>query len=318
VLLAFDDIETRNKLSFILEPSMSASAEAQAQEYIDQAVKTLNSFRLFNKAAKFEEASELYAKAAAQYKIAKAWQEAGDCYVKAAENANQSNNPHDALNHYTNAAKCYKNGGNKSDAIRMYEVVVQKQQENNKFSVAAKLYKEIAEMEEADMKIQDAADAYQKAADCFQADDANTTANQMLIKVADLCAMQDDFRRAIQIYEQVAAASADNNLTRWSCTEYLFKAALCQLALSAKQGTDRGLLVKDTLDRYKDMNAQFEQSRECKFMEKVVQAYEDKNEQDFTDVVAEYDELYKLDKWKSTLLLYAKNSLSADHEEDLR
>ncbi len=36
---------------------------------------------------------------------------------------------------------------------------------------------------------------------------SSSTANQMLIKVADLCALQDDYRRAIQVYEQVHVAA---------------------------------------------------------------------------------------------------------------
>jgi len=297
----------------------SAGAEAQAQEYIDQAVKALNSFRLFNRSAKYEDASELYSKAAAQYKIAKAWQEAGDCYVKAAENANLSNNPHDALNHYTNAAKCFKTAGSTADAVRMFELVVAKQQENNKFSVAAKLYKEIGEMEEADLKFGNAIAAYEKAADCFTADDAQTSADQMYIKVADLAAMEEDYKRAIELYERVSLASVDNNLTKWSVTDYLFKACLCWLALSAKAGNDRGRLVRDALDKYKDMHAQFEQSREYQFLDKLVPAFEERDVEAFQDEVANFDMMFKIDRFKSTLLLKAKNSIMnpADEEPDL-
>lgn len=296
---------------------MASSSEDQAAEYIAEANKILGGWRLFNKNGKYEEAAELFSKAAAQYKIAKAWQEAGDAYVKAGELSLQASNNHDAINHYTNAAKCFKTGGNKQDAVRMYELVVQKQQENNKFSVAAKLYKEIAELEEADLRIGNAIEAYQKAADAFKADDAQTSGNQMLIKVADLCATQDDYKRAIQIYEAVAAESMDNNLTKWSVTEYFFKSALCYLAQSAKLNNDSGTLVKGALERYKDMHPAFETSRECTFLEKLLPAYEERNVDDFTDIVGEFDQMFKLDKWKSTLLLSAKNSLTQDREVDL-
>ena len=110
------------------------------------------------------------------------------------------------------------------------------------------------------MKFAAAVEAYQKAADCFKADDATTSANQVLVKVADLCAMEQvcvwvafvhlrrlfcwhvrldvnvlvvdgrlshlarrtvqDYKRAVQLYEEVATKSLDNQLTKWSCTEY--------------------------------------------------------------------------------------------------
>jgi hypothetical protein len=52
-----------------------ADAEAKGREYVVNAEKKLKEFSLFNKAGKFEEASELFAKGAAQFKIAKkcAW-----------------------------------------------------------------------------------------------------------------------------------------------------------------------------------------------------------------------------------------------------
>jgi alpha-soluble NSF attachment protein len=57
-------------------------------------------------------------------------------------------------------------------------------------------------------------------------------ANQCLLKVAHLAAELHDFEKAIQIFEKVAAASVDNNLTKWSAREYLFKAGLCILSLN--------------------------------------------------------------------------------------
>jgi len=292
-------------------------AEAQAQEYIDQANKVANSFRLFNRSSKYEEASELYSKAAAQFKIAKMFQEAGDAYIKASDYANQSNNPVDAINHLTNAAKCFKQAGNKNDAVRLYEQIVAKQQENNKFSVAAKLYKEIAELEEADVKLADAIIAYEKAADCFKADDANTSANQMFLKVADLCAMEGDYKRATEIYDKISSESMDNNLTKYSVPEYFFKSALCQLALSAKLGNDQGHLAQDAVSRYKDQFPAFETSKECKFMDKILPFFEERDADSFSDAVFDYDNMYKLDKWKMELLHRAKKAIMGDEEVDL-
>ena len=55
--------------------------------------------------------------------------------------------------------------------------------------------------------------------------------NQMFLKVAHLAAELEEFDKAIEIFERVASASIDNNLTKWSCREYLFKAGLCILAI---------------------------------------------------------------------------------------
>lgn len=74
------------------------------------AEKRLNAFSLFSsKSAKYEDAIELYTKAAASYKMNKNWQEAGDAYVAAAECSEKLKEEHDVCTHYVNAAKAYKN-----------------------------------------------------------------------------------------------------------------------------------------------------------------------------------------------------------------
>ena len=45
----------------------------------------MNKFSLFNKTGKFEDAAELFKKAANQYKVAQFWQEAGKAFSRAAE-----------------------------------------------------------------------------------------------------------------------------------------------------------------------------------------------------------------------------------------
>jgi len=67
------------------------------------------------------------------------------------------------------------------------------------------------------------------------------------------------------------------------------------------------------------MYAAFETSRECQFIEKLLPFYEERDVDGFTDTVADFDQLFKLDKWKSSLLLLAKNGIAgpADHEPDL-
>ena len=41
----------------------------------------------------------------------------------------------------------------------------------------------------------------------------------------------ENYQKAIQIYEQVASASLDNSLLKYSAKEYFFRAALCHLCI---------------------------------------------------------------------------------------
>jgi hypothetical protein len=58
---------------------------AKGDELVSQAEKKLKSWSLFSSSSKYDDACELYDKAAAQYKIDKEWEKAGQTYVKAAE-----------------------------------------------------------------------------------------------------------------------------------------------------------------------------------------------------------------------------------------
>jgi len=146
-------------------------------------------------------------------------------------------------------------------------------------------------------------EAYQTAADYYQAEESHSTANQMLLKVAGLAATAQDYKRAIEIYEQVAIASLDSNLLKFSVKDYLLRAGLCRLATG-----DIGAAV-NALERYVGMDASFESTREGDFLKKLVTAYEELDEDTFTDHVREYDEVSRLDAQKTSLLLEIKNKI---------
>lgn len=55
-------------------------------------------------------------------------------------------------------------------------------------------------------------------------------------------------------------------------------------------------------------------TRECKLLQDLGGAVEECDIEVFTDAVAEYDSVSKLDKWKTTLLLRIKNAMK---ESDL-
>lgn len=53
--------------------------------------------------------------------------------------------------------------------------------------------------------------------------------NKCLLKVAYLAAQLEKYELAIEKFEEVATASVDNQLTKWSLKEYFLKAGLCHL-----------------------------------------------------------------------------------------
>jgi hypothetical protein len=70
----------------------------------------------------------------------------------------------------------------------------------------------------------------------YDTDNASANANGMHVKVAALAAENEDYKRAIEIYEKVSKNSLDNSSLRWSVKDYLFRALLCQFVLAARKG----------------------------------------------------------------------------------
>ncbi len=202
-------------------PSTNAKAIGMVKEADDK----LNEWTFFasSRTANQELAVELFDKAAAQFKLTKDWEDAAKAYVRAGEVSEKLLKAEsEASNYYLNAAKAYKNAGSK-EANKMFKAVVAMHMENNRFSAAAKIYKEIAECEEKENSIPAAIAAWEQAADCHFAEDQASSGNQCLLKVAHYAALREDYKKAIDIYEKVSAASLTNNLMQYSVKEYMFK-----------------------------------------------------------------------------------------------
>ena len=110
--------------------------------------------------------------------------------------------PHEAATSYQDAAVCYKKT-NTQQAVLLYKEVVSIHIDLGRFTSAAKVQKEIGELYEAESDMEKAIEGFQTAADYYQAEEAHSSANQMLLKVAGLASSSKDYKRAIEIYEQV-------------------------------------------------------------------------------------------------------------------
>jgi len=264
----------------------------------------LKAWSLFSSSSKYDDACELYDKAAAQFKIDKEWEKAGQTYVKAAEICEKQKNFHEATQHYMNAAKAFKNA-NPKDAVKMYTIAITLQMDNNRFSSAAKLWKEVAQLEEKQMHTKEAIKAWSECATCFEADDAVASANQAHLKVAELVsADEEDYPRAIAIYEKVAAIAAENTLSKYSVKDYMFKASLLRFAEGARKNDMKS--VTANVEKYKDTYPIFEGTRECKLIESCLKAFEDEDVEKFTLSVRDYDRITRLDNWTAKILLDIK------------
>jgi len=134
-------------------------------------------------------------------------------------------------------------------------------------------------------------------------------ASKLYLKVADLAALEGAYYKAIEYFEKVSATSVSNNLMKWSVKEYFLKSGLCHLAIGDQVSTNRAL------EKYRDMDPTFASTREYQLLVDLYEAVEAGDQEMFGDKLFQYDQISKLDKWKTTILLRIKTAIEEKGED---
>ncbi|KAH8705637.1 vesicular-fusion protein sec17 [Talaromyces proteolyticus] len=259
---------------------------------------------------KYENAADLYIQAANAFRVQKLNKEAGLAFEKAAAvQRNNLNEPDDAANSLSEAFKVYRKT-DPEDAARVLGSAIQHYISKGNFRRAATHQQNLAEVYEVEIgDTKRALAEYEKAAEWYESDNAEALANKYYLKVADLAAIEGDYYKAIAQYEKVGKVSVDNNLMKWSVKDYFFKAGICHLASGDLVATNRAL------ESYRNIDPTFASTREHQLLVDLSEAVEQGEQDAFADKLFQFDQLSKLDKWKTTLFLRIKDTIE-EIEED--
>lgn len=96
---------------------------------------------------------------------------------------------------------------------------------------------------------------------------------------------------------------------KWSVKDYFLKAGICHLAAADTVATKRAL------DQYAELDNTFQSTRENMLLQDLVQCVEQGDQDAFAEKLFHFDQLSKLDKWKTTLLLRVKNNIEKEEED---
>ncbi|CAL1395499.1 unnamed protein product [Linum trigynum] len=280
---------------------------ARADDFEKKAEKKLSGWGIFG--SKFEDAADLFDKAANSYKLAKSWDRAGATYVKLANCHLKLDSKHEAAQAYVDAAHCYKKTST-SEAISCLVQSVEMFCDIGRISMAARYNKEIAELYESEANIEKSIEFYEKAADFFQGEEVTTSANQCKQKVAQFAAQLEQYPKAIEIYEEIARHSLSNNLLKYGVKGHLLNAGICHLCKGDV------VAITNALEKYQDLDPTFSGTREYRLLADLASAIDEEDITKFTDVVKEFDSMTQLDSWKTTLLLRVKEKLKAKELEE--
>ncbi|EMD42112.1 vesicular-fusion protein SEC17 [Gelatoporia subvermispora B] len=283
-------------------------SKSPAQTLLEKADKKANSSAgwFSSSSTKYEEAGDLYQQAANAFKIDKLFREAGDAHAREAECREKSNETNEAANAWWNAAKAYKRG-HPELAIQALTHTITHLTKGGRFRQAADREKEIGQIYLQELNhLRKACESFERAAEWYSQEDAQATANGCFKDAADLHAELEDYPQAIALYEQVANGSLNSALTKYSVKEYWLRSSLCALAMGDT------ITAKRNLGKYSALDTTFTSTREAKFVNILIEAIEAGDLEKFTAAVFEFDQITKLDNWKTNILLKVKRSIQEE------
>ncbi|CAI9730361.1 alpha-soluble NSF attachment protein [Octopus vulgaris] len=284
--------------------------EEKARQLLLQAEKKLGSSKgilssLFGSPSKTEEAAELFVRAANAFKMAKNWASAGQCFCRAAQLQISLQSRHEAASHYVDAGNAYKKA-DPNEAINSLLKAVEIYTDMGRFTIAAKHHITVAEIYENEMAdIEQAISHYEQAADYYKGEESTSAANKCFLKVAQYSAQLEQYQKAIDIYEEVASASMENSLLKYSAKDHFFRAALCHMCNDIVN-------AKLVIPKYEEMFPAFSDSRECNLLKTVLDSMD--NIEAFTKAVSDYDSISRLDQWLTMIFLRIKNKITEEEE----
>eukprot|EP01083_Nonionella_stella_P203433 742305_1 len=217
------------------------------------------------------------------------------------------------------AGKCYRHVDYKK-AIEAYKNAIQLNLDADRFGQAARLQEEIGDMLAEDDHLDESIEAFEQSADYYDAENDTGNKNKRLLKVAHMCGKAHKWEKAIQIFENTAKASVDNNLLRWKVKEYLFKAILLTICMLAEDDIVRKKTVKwpqagaIVNERYSDISDIYGSSRECKLIQQLLESLPTDIET-FKEAIASYDRICRVEAWNFELVYFIQKYMEDKQHE---
>eukprot|EP00484_Ammonia_sp_Unknown_P019143 CAMPEP_0197032972 /NCGR_PEP_ID=MMETSP1384-20130603/11503_1 /TAXON_ID=29189 /ORGANISM="Ammonia sp." /LENGTH=366 /DNA_ID=CAMNT_0042462709 /DNA_START=53 /DNA_END=1153 /DNA_ORIENTATION=+ len=281
-----------------------------------------------------DDAVDLYNKAAAQYKLSRMYQQAGDAYSKCAQILQSDESTHlEARIAWKDAAKCYQHVS-RNQAIIAYQNAIQLDVESDRLREAARLQQQIGDLlmenkdaddieynEHDNQPINEAIGAYEKAVEYYEMEHDHAQKNKVLLVIAQIAGSQGNWRRAVDIFEQIGREWSSHNLMRWKVKEILFKAAwlrMCSIAEGAHHGDDdKWNELMAIQDGYGDVSEMYAGSSEQKLVSEMIGCLARNDAASLLQAVAAYDRVCPLDAWKMELVAHLKAQMKRVENEEI-
>lgn len=265
--------------------------------------------------AKKEEAVEKWVKAAGVFKVHKQWDNAANCYQDAANlSLNYLKDESSAANYFRDAGNALLNAiprtpSSDTLAVDLFLRAAKLHIQNNRMFMGGKLYVAAAQLEEKLGNVDKMIAHHQMAREIFTAEQS-PEANASVLKIAEHRALMNDFKSAIDDYEIIIEKYLENRNLSFSARDYILNVMLCKFCMAisniAMKQADVVHIMEQSSHQYKDKCPAFENSRESKFVDQLVQFYKENNYDKLNETIFQFDQIKRLDKLHIHLCLAIK------------
>ncbi|PNP37222.1 hypothetical protein TGAMA5MH_10892 [Trichoderma gamsii] len=261
---------------------------------------------------KFWDAARLFKEAAQAYERQGQNIEAGKTYERAAAVREKNlKELGDAADSYVEASDAYRRDDPEA-AIRCRErafALIQQSTSESKQTRLSRVKEILGQIYEHDLKdLKRAREAYKEAAERLpKARELN--ANKLFTQYADLAALDEDYYVAIETYDRIINSMIGNQTMKWSLSTYCFKAGVCHLATGDLVGTRRAV------ESYRQKDAEFSSQYKYKLIEDLCGAVEAHDQDQFGELLFQFDRTSRLEPWMTAILVKVKNAIEAPDDE---
>uniref|UniRef100_A0A7S3ILS1 Uncharacterized protein n=1 Tax=Strombidium inclinatum TaxID=197538 RepID=A0A7S3ILS1_9SPIT len=257
-----------------------------------------------------EDAKDLYLQAANCYKLGQQMDQAIECYelcIKCEES------DRDAASHYREAANCIK-GSDVDKYVELISKAIDIYSLSGRGSTAAGMAKDCAQLMEEQFDYEQAVEFYSKAAQLYELDGQSTQGQQMKLKSIELKLLSkqfDQIPQCIKAYEKIAKKYLSQPILASSAKDLFFMSCLCFLA------NDDVVGAKKQMQMYCIEDSRFEGSREQDLIARMIACIQDKNRDDFTVAVSDYNAVTPFKKVQTSLLVKIKEQYLPEDSANL-
>ncbi|CAD7946239.1 unnamed protein product [Amoebophrya sp. A120] len=257
----------------------------------------------------YDEIQDLYEQACNQLKMEKNFQVAAEVYLQKLPYVAEKNSAprFQRANYFVEGGKCLQKLTGTLAALQAFEDAITLWGQDGKYMQAGKLMKSIAEQLSEESLGSDNTQLiekyYSRACDMFEMDDyGKAQLSACRLKLAEYAAANGEHKKAIDVFESEARACLSNNLRQYSAKDYFWQAGVLHLVMGDM------VTIKIARDRYCQEDPRFEKSMEGQLFAKIVDALEADKEDDFTEVLGDYNDTKPLEPWFVTHLTTVKEN----------